>query len=292
MVKISQQNSDDDDDDGGGGDCYMNVTKEVYLTITGTPIYFSEDWNTGIGGGLWSTGLAMAKYFQQHSNDVINNLKHLARVKRDCWHGGSNKENITEHGGFSALELGSGNGFLSVCLLAVLSAANQSTTMKIHLDKLVVSDMANHLQLITKTIMANMHVWDRLTVYRNDNNDMLNEECYYGSKQSCSTNVVVMKHVWGEESEYTTPDNNKKYDFIFGSDLAYRNSLHIPLISSLVRFSHQHTLCLIGVTMNDTQPIFFDLLIQAGFKYERLADHLLESEYRGGSFGIFAIQRR
>lgn len=292
MVKISQQNSDDDG------------AKEVFLTITGTPIYFSEDWNTGIGGGLWSTGLAMAKYFQQHSNDVMNNFKHLASVKQchrqrhsDCYYGGIHKEDITEYGGLSALELGSGNGFLSLCFLAVMSAANRSTATKVHLNKFVVTDMSNHLELVTKTFMKNRHLWDRLTVHRKENNGMLNEECFDGSLRSdihlsCSTNVVVMEHVWGKESEYTTTDNNDKYDFIFGSDLAYRNSLHIPLISSLVRFSHQHSLCLIGVTMTDTQPIFFDLLIQAGFKYERLADHLLESEYRGGSFGIFAIQRR
>lgn len=311
MAKHLSRNSNDD----GAGDCYMNINKEVYLTITGTPIYFSEDWNTGIGGGLWSTGLAMAKYFQCHSNDVMNNLKHLANVKHshqqqrhcDCCYGGSNKEDIIEEQvGLSALELGSGNGFLSVCLLAVMSAANQSTTTKIHLNKLVVTDMANHLELITKTFMANMHIWDHLTVHRKNDNGMQNEECYGGSlrsdihhqqqqqqqqQQYCSTNVMVMEHVWGEESEVTN-DSNEKYDFIFGSDLAYRNSLHAPLISSLVQFSHQHTLCLIGVTMTDTQPIFFDLLIQAGFMYERLADHLLESEYRGGSFGIFAIQRR
>ena len=309
MVKQLSHNSSDDEN--GRDYCTMNmINKEVYLTITGTQIYFSEDWNTGIGGGLWSTGLAMAKYFQQHSNDVMNNLKHLVTVKqyhhqqrhRDCY-GGSNNENITEEQvGLSALELGSGNGFLSVCLLAVMSAANRSTTStKIHLDKLVVTDMANHLELITKTLMANMHVWDCLTVHRKEDNGMHNEECYNGSLQSdiheqhlsCSTNVVVMEHVWGEESEYTTTDcSNDKYDFIFGSDLAYRNSLHVPLIASLIRFSHQYTLCLIGVTMTDTQPLFFDLLIQAGFMYERLADHLLESEYRGGSFGIFAIQRR
>ena len=31
-------------------------SKSPFITIDGTPIYFSEDWDTGIGGGLWSTG--------------------------------------------------------------------------------------------------------------------------------------------------------------------------------------------------------------------------------------------
>ncbi len=42
-------------EDNSGGD------KKVFLSIDDTPVYFREDWNTGIGGGLWSTGLAIAK---------------------------------------------------------------------------------------------------------------------------------------------------------------------------------------------------------------------------------------
>ena len=44
--------------------------------------------------------------------------------------------------------------------------------------------------------------------------------------------------------------------------------------------------------MTDTQPVFFDKLTKAGFRHEKLADHLLEKEFRGSDFGIFAIQRR
>jgi len=83
-----------------------------------------------------------------------------------------------------------------------------------------------------------------------------------------------------------------RYDFIFGSDLAYRDYLHDPLISSLLQLSHQHTICLIGVTMSDTRPVFFDKLTEAGFLYQRLADHYLEGHFRGGTFGIFVIMRR
>ena len=44
--------------------------------------------------------------------------------------------------------------------------------------------------------------------------------------------------------------------------------------------------------MMDTQPRFFDSLLLAGFRYEKLSDHLLEREFRGTNFGIIAIQRR
>ncbi|KAL7527840.1 hypothetical protein ACHAXR_002158 [Thalassiosira sp. AJA248-18] len=271
--------------------------KEAFITINNIPVHFSEDWNTGIGGGLWSTGLAMAKYFERHADDVINSLNCLCSEKQQ------NSDISCKSEGVSAMELGSGNGFLSVCLLAL--AAHQSL---IPLKQLVVTDMADHLSLMATTLKANPHVWDKLTVIeRTDANSGENEiENKYDGKQthsvsdqtqSNSTPVIVAEHMWGKFPSNKSPAecndiNNQKYDFIFGTDLAYRNSLHKPLIASLLHFSHQHTVCLIGVTMTDTQPVFFDLLTKAGFRYEKLADHLLEKEFTGSNFGIIAIQRR
>ena len=40
--------SDSDDSTRSPGD--------EFLQINGIPIYFNEDWGTGIGGGLWTTG--------------------------------------------------------------------------------------------------------------------------------------------------------------------------------------------------------------------------------------------
>jgi hypothetical protein len=201
--------------------------KAPLLIINNIPIHFSQDWDTGIGGGLWSTGWAMAKYFQSHSNDISNCLRRLKKLKM----------NIDECDGVSAIELGSGNGFLSVCLLAAVA------TQKNVLKSLVVTDMTDHLRLIQSTLDANSHV-----------NDV------------CSVDVLVQEHAWGKFEQ-----DEPKYDFIFGTDLAYRDYLYEPLISSLLRFSHEHTVSLIGVTMDDTRPKFFDMLRGAGFRYERLA---------------------
>jgi hypothetical protein len=220
------------------------------LTIHNIPIHFSESWNTGIGGGIWSTGWAMAKYFECHSDDIsrcfirLSSLKQLRR--------GANF-NYKQSDGISAIELGSGNGFLSVCLLAAVS--NHTRILK----KLVVTDMADHLGLMQSTINANSHVVDQLQ----------------------TVDVSVKEHVWG-----TFNDNDvkqQKYDFIFGTDLAYRDYLYEPLISSLLHFSHEHTVSLIGVTMNDTRPKFFDMLREAGFRYERLAGEIV-------MYGFFCLQ--
>lgn len=179
----------------------------------------------------------MSKYFEVHSADIERCLVRLGKLKqlRNGIHHTSTDVNTD---GVSAIELGSGNGFLSVCLLAAVSSNKHI------IDKLVVTDMEDHLHLMQSTIDANAHV------------------C-----KASSTQVTVEEHAWGIFND----GNNTKYDFIFGTDLAYRDYLYEPLISSLLQFSHEHTVSLIGVTMNDTRPKFFDMLREAGFRYERMA---------------------
>ena len=242
--------------------------KKVFLSIEHTPIYFREDWDTGIGGGLWSTGLALAKYFEHHSSDVSENLKRLDELKRKRG----------DNDGISAIELGSGNGCLSACLLALAQQKN------IPLKHLAVTDLDDHLSLMDKTIRSNPHTWDELIVSKGGSSST-HSGSPSNKKEQRPVSVTVKEYAWGV-------DVDEKYDFIFGSDLAYRDYLHDPLISSLLQLSHQHTICLIGVTMNDTRPIFFKKLTQNGFRYERLADHNLEGQFRGGNFGIFVIMRR
>lgn len=254
-------------------------------------INFHEDWNAGIGGGLWSTGLAMAYYFSQHSSVVCACLSNL-KVK-------------------TALELGSGNGFVSVCFLA-------SLTSQCQLQKLVLTDLEEQLPFIQRTLNANRHIVRRFVVDYNlfqSSNDSSNsslplsssfyEEETTGSGQPlCGTvetniDVIVAMHSWGEFTTSAETNYNdrsccaRKFDFIFGSDVAYQDNLHQPLIQSLVHFSHNRTIILLGVTMNDTKPIFFDALWNAGFTYIRIADNdYVMPEYRGKNFGLFILQRR
>ena len=225
-------------------------------TVNGVPINFDESWDTGIGGGLWTTGRAMGRYFDQNMSAVIANIERLYQVKGDR---------------LAAIELGSGNGFLSVCLMALLQERQHL------LEILNVTDLSDHLGLITKTFLANSNVWSRMHT---------DENVFEGNLEGGSATVQVQAYDWG------TDESEKKYDFIFGTDLAYRNSLHGPLIKSLLELSHKNTVILIGVTMSDTQPRFFYLLTKSGFRYEKLSDHLLDPEFRGRNFGIIAIQKR
>eukprot|EP00985_Skeletonema_marinoi_P014395 scaffold7294_cov109-Skeletonema_marinoi.AAC.3 len=160
--------------DNSGGD------KQVFLSIDETPIYFREDWNTGIGGGLWSTGLAIAKYFEHHYSDVSDNLNRLAEMKRKRG----------ENDGISAIELGSGNGFLSACLLAL------AQTTSLSLKNVVVTDMEDHLILMEKTIRTNPHVWDELIVTKEGSSST-----YHGSpsnrKERPASSVTVAEYKWG-----------------------------------------------------------------------------------------------
>jgi hypothetical protein len=109
-------------------------------------------------------------------------------------------------------------------------------------------------------------------------------------KSATSCSVQVLEHNWGEFQDKQRTDH-APFDIILGSDVAYQKGLYDPLISSLLHFSNEQTIALIGVTMADTTPEFFHKLTRAGFEYRRLADHLMEPEFRGTMFGIFMIQR-
>mmetsp|Transcript_23851 Transcript_23851/g.58338 ORF Transcript_23851/g.58338 Transcript_23851/m.58338 type:complete len:178 (-) Transcript_23851:27-560(-) len=161
------------------------------------------------------------------------------------------------------LELGSGNGFLGVCLLV----ANPN------LEQVVITDTKEHLPLIEKTLQRNGIESD-------------------GNSDASSSKVLVEEYLWGPTTpETSTTIKDNSFDLIIGSDLAYRNELHDPLIASILAASNADTVTLLGVTMRDTRPIFFQKLIAAGLKYERLADHLLENLYRGKRFGVYVIWR-
>lgn len=232
----------------------------AFATVGGKQVYFDEDWDTGLGGGLWSTGAALAKYFDGHAPSVRQSL---IKIKQN----GKNER-------ISAIELGSGNGYLSVCLAAIAGDL---------LSELVVTDLEDHLPLMEKTLQRNVH--------------LVNVAQESPSPETKNTvderpTVIVAEHKWGvTEDGESFSACRKKFDFIFGSDVAYRDWLHAPLIASLDRLSHENTVSLIGVTMQDTKPSFFKSLSEAGFRYERLPDHLMEPEFRGTTFGLFVIQR-
>lgn len=260
--KGDHNNNNDDD----------NINKKTPFIVTKdnmTPIYFDENWDVGIGGGLWSTGLCLSKYFLDHPKLLKQNLKNLLSK--------------TSFSGIRAIELGSGNGLLSCCLAAVIGDV---------LDTLYVTDLADHLDLMKQTVLANPHI---LRLENDCNNGIKNElsvKNHNNNNTTCCEPVKchVMKHAWGE-FELSGP-LSKKFDFIFGSDVAYRDYLHEPLISSLLHFSHEHTISLVGVTMTDTKPIFFKSLREAGFRYDRIADHLMSEEFRGTTFGLFVITKK
>lgn len=203
------------------------------VSIRNQPVYLQEDWNHGIGGGLWSTGLALAKYF-----DTVHAQEQLERNSIQ-----------------TVLELGSGNGFLAVCLLAAWPS----------LQRLLVTDTVEHLPLMQSTIDTNAGLWKHSKAH---------------------VQVQVQEYMWGTGSLHQT------FDLIVGSDVAYRDELHDPLIQALLECSYSKTMILLGITMNDTKPIFFSKLNQRGFRYERLADHCIDPSFRGTNFGIFVVQRQ
>ena len=224
-----------------------------FLTVHGVPIYFAENWRSGrIGGGLWSTGLALAKY--------LGTRPALESLRRHGLESGKTD-------GITVLELGSGNGFVAVCLAALATAAGDPAG-GVRIADVVATDAADHLDQIRATVAANP-----------------------AATRNVKRGVTVREHEWG-----CFPDGDggeaipSKFDLIVGSDVAYREDLYDVLIESIRHYSHAKTVSLIGVTMEDTTTAFFEKLAAAGFAFQRIADHLLEPEFRGTTFAIFAIR--
>ena len=135
------------------------------------PIYLQEDWSSGIGGGLWSTGLALAHYCTtQH---FIQQL------------GGRKQSSSTI---LKVLELGSGNGFLSVCLVvATKILMNSMNTIRV-----VATDTADHLSLMQSTID-------------------LNSTCHTENDHRIDvrTDISVQEYVWGVQQQQQTEKKKK-----------------------------------------------------------------------------------
>jgi len=192
----------------------------------------NESWEAGIGGGLWTTGKALACYFR-------DNKKELEKILR-------NK---------SAIELGSGNAFIGMLLSVIVPSA-----------KVFVTDIGEHVQFMEDTLQLNR---DQLDFDR----------------------ISVAEYNWGDAVVPARLGGHSKFDFIFGSDVAYRDYLHSPLVEALKLLSHQGTKILIGVTMHDTSVSFFDKLIENGFRYTRLHDSVMDEEFHGKMSGLFFIER-
>lgn len=262
--------------------CTCTVTDVNMPTIAGTPpfryvrdipIYFQEDWQTGIGGGLWSTGLAMGQYFSTESA-----ITSLCSLSQRC-------------GTLNVLELGSGNGFLAVCLAAAMTSISSSPNNenKLRIRNLVITDEVNHLNMIQTTVQSNpkaLECVDNVAIQEHqwgvfvDNQNSTTESIVSMNKGSCNASHRIVL------------DGTTKFDLIIGSDVAYHESLYRPLLESMQQFSHKDTISLIGITMTDTKPSFFHQLDLNGFMYQKLADHLLDPQFRGTTFGVFAIQKR
>ena len=234
-----------------------------------TKVYFDEDWEVGIGGGLWSNGLNLSKFFIDYPDLLKKNFQQVLSAKRHYRKGTNEKSNER----IRAIELGSGNGLLGACLAAVVGDL---------LDSLYITDLSDHLELMKQTVLANPHIL-KLSNEKNEENNCDSE------RAKTSIKCHVAEHAWGE-FESSGP-LSEKFDFIFGSDVAYRDYLHDPLISSLLHFSGEHTISIIGVTMTDTKPIFFQKLREAGFRYDKIPDYLMSQEFRGTTFGLFVIQK-
>ena len=166
-------------------------------------VVIDEDWTAGIGGGVWSTGVALALYFSSLPAHL------LARLKRS-----------------RTCEFGSGNGYLA----SVLASAVEDC-------EIWVTDDEGHQDLMHRTVEKNIKL---------------------GNIKGTPGRVKIARLLWGED------DLGTKFDFIFGTDVVYRDHLHDPFIKALDMHLAMKGSALVGVCMSDTSPQFFTKLRKAG----------------------------
>ncbi|KAL3938947.1 MAG: hypothetical protein SGARI_001549 [Bacillariaceae sp.] len=181
----------------------------------------------------------------------------------------------------------------------------------------VTTDTAEHLNLMQTTVDDNLQ-----TIFGSSKEKAAGG----GGRATFTPRIDVCEYLWGNDmssmnvlkteggysNSNSTTSSITPFDLIIGSDLAYRNELHDPLIAAFEQFcnvsdnnnddddrrksmpyqaSSQNPVILLGVTMTDTKPIFFEKLRAVKFCYEKLADHLLEPQFRGTQFGIFVVRK-
>ena len=286
----------------GGSPPIVTIPRDLFFSDTfcddivvedssspGYPVYLTEDWDSGIGGGLWTTGLALGRYFATSSH-FLEEFR-LLRARKQEKHRNETSVRV--------LELGSGNGFLGVCLVTAVAVAEANeTNRKANWPgiEVVVTDTAEHLSLMRATIESNLNrILPQIQQCANKRKSHTKDNCPPLSEEIMIEKIArAEEYLWGEDYDFGEK-KGEPFDLIIGSDVAYRDYLHDPLIAALDEFCEpQHTVALIGVTMNDTKPIFFEKLQQRGFRFEKLADHLLGDEFGTSSrqFGVFAISKR
>ncbi|GMI50417.1 hypothetical protein ScalyP_jg3227 [Parmales sp. scaly parma] len=209
------------------------MASSASTTVRGQPIKMNESWGAGIGGGLWSTGKALAAYFEANPAFLNKSL-----------------------GNKRCIEVGSGNAYNGMLLATIVPTCS-----------VVVTDIFKHVAFMKETIIENR-----------------------ASLENCGADVKAAEYDWGAEPDIKQLGHDQ-FDFIFGSDVAYRDYLHDPLIDAFDKLSHVNTVILIGVTKTDTSTEFFTKLNKRNFSYTRFHDNQLDPEFRGNIFGLYFIQR-
>lgn len=97
--------------------------------------------------------------------------------------------------------------------------------------------------------------------------------------------ATVEAYAWGRDTI------RRPYDIILGTDVAYLDELHTPLVQALVNCSDHKTLIFLGINRDDTDVTFFHQLDRAGFHYVKISDALYQ-EHGARAYGLFKITRR
>ncbi|KAG5188594.1 putative methyltransferase-domain-containing protein [Tribonema minus] len=160
--------------------------------------------------------------------------------------------------GARVLELGAGTGMLSLASAALYDPRS-----------IIITDQLSHIDICQHNVDRNSH-------------NMFNK----------SLEIEARAFSWGDGnvpaliSSDSAERGAASFDVVLGADLAYFSHLYQPLIAALVDVVGPKTVVFLGVTKADTDPTFFRLLDEAGFRF-----YDMSSGADTANFTIFTIFR-
>eukprot|EP01031_Cornospumella_fuschlensis_P026954 gene26954-32568_t len=85
----------------------------------------------------------------------------------------------------------------------------------------------------------------------------------------------------------------EKFDVILALECLYREFLYEPLIKTMLNYSHEHGIMILGVTRAFVKSSFFDLLQKYGLSFRKLPAEMLGRHMPyDASIGLFVLKRK
>ena len=147
--------------------------------------------------------------------------------------------------GRDCCELGSGNGIAGILISKCFAPRS-----------MVITDMQSHVAHIENNIERNSGYTNGVQPVAEELDWLLDGRRSPPPPMDNNNNDADARNV----------NPPKKYDVLFALECVYNEDLYQPLLSSIVRHSHAHSVTFLALSRDFSKPLFFDLLTKTRTK--------------------------